>query len=63
MKSNTTGILISRPHGGYRLAKQTEWGEEYVAFAYTAAEAWKKLSKISGRTVSELKSMKVTKVL
>ena len=42
MTSNTSGILISRPHGGYRLAKQTEWGDEYVAFAYTAAEAWKK---------------------
>ena len=63
MTSNTSGILMSRPHRGYRLAKQTEWGDEYVVFAYTAAEAWKKLSKITGRTVSELKSMKVTKVL
>ena len=63
MTSNTSGILMSRPHRGYRLAKQTDWGDEYVVFAYTAAEAWKKLSKITGRTVSELKSMKVTKVL
>ena len=40
MTSNTSGILMSRPHRGYRLAKQTEWGDEYVVFAYTAAEAW-----------------------
>ena len=62
MKSNTTGILISRPHGGYRLAKQTEWGEEYVAFAYTSTEAWKRLARVTGRSVQELKTMPITKV-
>ena len=62
MKSNTTGILISRPHGGYRLAKQTEWGEEYVAFAYTSTEAWKRLARVTGRSVQELKTMLITKV-
>jgi hypothetical protein len=62
MISNTTGILLSKPHGGFRLAKQTSWGDEYVAFAYTAKEAWAKLSKITGRSVRELKSLQITRV-
>ena len=61
--SNITGILLSRPHGGFRLAKQTSWGDEYVAFAYTAADAWAKLARITGRSVPELKSMQLTRVL
>ena len=61
--SNINGILLSRPHGGLRLAKQTSWGEEYVAFAYTADEAWAKLSRITGHTVIELKRMQITRVL
>lgn len=61
--SNLNGILMSRPHGGFRLAKQTTWGDEYVAFAYTAAEAWSKLSRITGRTVRELKALQITRVL
>ena len=61
--SNLNGILMSRPHGGFRLAKQTTWGDEYVAFAYTAAEAWNKLSRITGRSVRELKSLQITRVL
>ena len=60
--SNIDGILFSRPHGGYRLAKQTAWGDEYVAFAYTAQEAWAKLARITGRTVRELKSMQLTRM-
>jgi len=60
--SNTTGILFSRPHGGYRLAKQTAWGDEYIAFAYTAAEAWAKLARITGRKVRELKGLQLTRV-
>lgn len=60
---NINGILFSRPHGGYRLAKQTPWGDEYVAFAYTAAEAWSKLSRITGRTVRELKALQLTRVV
>lgn len=60
--SNTNGILMSKPHGGLRLAKQTTWGDEYVAFAYTAKEAWAKLAKITGRTVAELKSIPITKI-
>ena len=60
MTSNINGILLSRPHGGYRLAKQTPWGEEYVAFAYTASEAWQRLAKITGRTVLELKTLQIT---
>ena len=62
-RSNLDGILFSRPHGGYRLAKQTTWGEEYVAFAYTAEEAWGRLAKITGRTVQELKGLRITRVL
>jgi hypothetical protein len=61
--SNITGILLSRPHGGWRLAKQTSWGDEYVAFAYTASEAWAKLARITGRTVRELKNMQVTRII
>ena len=61
--SNINGLLLSRPHGGLRLAKQTSWGEEYVAFAYTADEAWAKLSRITGHTVIELKRMQITRVL
>jgi|DEB19_MinimDraft_2_1074335.scaffolds.fasta_scaffold105498_2 hypothetical protein len=60
--SNINGILFSRPHGGYRLAKQTTWGEEWVAFAYTAQEAWERLARITGRTVRELKAMQLTRV-
>lgn len=55
-------ILFSRPHGGFRLAKQTSWGDEYVAFAYTAIEAWQRLAKITGRTVSELKSIELRRM-
>ena len=61
--SNIEGILLSRPHGGLRLAKQTSWGDEYVAFAYTDAEAWAKLARITGRSVLELMGMQVTRVL
>ena len=61
--SNLDGILFSRPHGGFRLAKQTTWGEEWVAFAYTAQEAWVRLAKITGRTVQELKGLRITRVL
>lgn len=61
--SNINGILISRPHGGFRLAKQTSWGDEYVVFAYTAAQAWIKLSRITGRTVQELKGLQISRVL
>jgi hypothetical protein len=60
--SNINGILFSRPHGGYRLAKQTTWGGEWVAFAYTAQEAWERLARITGRTVRELKAMQLTRV-
>jgi hypothetical protein len=62
-KSNLNGILFSRPHGGYRLAKQSEWGDEYVAFSYDHKEAWQQLSKITGRGVTELKSLPITRVL
>ena len=62
-RSNLDGILFSRPHGGFRFAKQTTWGDEYVAFAYTADEAWARLAKITGRTVPELKGMRITRVL
>ena len=61
--SNIEGILLSRPHGGFRLAKQTSWGDEYVAFAYTAVDAWATLARITGRSVRELKSMQITRVL
>jgi len=61
-QSNTNGVLFSRPHGGYRLAKQTAWGEEYVAFAYTASEAWEKLARVTGRTVRELMAMQLNRV-
>ena len=60
--SNISGILLSRQHNGFRLAKQTTWGDEYVAFAYTAREAWERLARITGRTVRELKEMQVTRV-
>lgn len=61
-RSNVGGILLSRPHGGFRLAKQTDWGDEYVAFAYDLQEAWKKLAQITGREVSELKRLALTQV-
>ena len=61
--SNLNGILMSKPHGGFRLAKQTTWGDEYVAFAYTATEAWKRLAAITGRSVSELKALQISRVL
>lgn len=60
--SNPGGILISRPHGGFRLAKQTQWGDEYIAFAYTAKEAWGRLARITGRDVRELKQLPATRV-
>ena len=60
--SNMNGVLISRPHNGFRLAKQTTWGDEYVAFAYTAKEAWERLARITGRTVAELKNLPATSV-
>lgn len=59
--SNINGILFSRPHGGYRLAKQTSWGDEYIVFSYDLQDAWRKLSKITGRGVSELKALPITK--
>lgn len=58
--SNINGVLLSRPHGGYRLAKQTSWGDEYVVFAYSLNEAWERLASRTGWTVSELKSMQIT---
>ena len=61
-RSNIDGVLISRPHGGFRLAKQTAWGEEYVAFAYTAQEAWERLARVTGRAVHELKMLPATRV-
>lgn len=54
---------MSRPHGGWRLAKQTPWGDEYVAYANTPAEAWSRLSRITGRSVKELKALPMTRVL
>ena len=60
--SNINGILFSRPHGGYRLAKQSADGEEYVAFAYEAGEAWARLARITGRSVTELKALPLTRV-
>lgn len=60
--SNMNGVLISRQHNGFRLAKQTPWGDEYVSFAYTAKEAWERLARITGRTVSELKNLPATRV-
>ena len=62
VRSNIDGILISRPHGGYRLAKQTLWGDEYVAFSYTAKEAWERLARITGRSVIALKRLPATQV-
>lgn len=59
--SNISGILFSRPHGGYRLEKQTSWGDEYVVFSYSAQEAWEKLARITGRTVRDLKSLQITR--
>ena len=56
-------ILLSRPHGGYRLAKQTTWGEEYVAFAYASKDAWKKLSSITGYAVIQLESLDIRRVV
>lgn len=56
-------ILLSRPHGGYRLAKQTTWGEEYVAFAYASKDAWQKLSNITGSSVTQLKSLDIRRVV
>ena len=61
-RSNLDGVLISRPNGGFRLAKQTAWGDEYVAFAYTAQEAWERLSRITGREVRDLKRLPVTQM-
>lgn len=61
-RSNVDGILLSRPHGGFRLAMQTDWGDEYEAFAYDLQEAWKKLSRITGREVAELKRLALTEV-
>lgn len=60
MNAGTNGVIISRPHGGFRLAKQTPWGDEYVVFSYSAAEAWTRLSAITGRSVAELKRMAVS---
>jgi len=61
-RSNVSGVLMSRPHGGYRLALQTEWGDEYVSFAQLPSDAWEKLSRMTGREVSELKRMPLTQV-
>jgi hypothetical protein len=55
-------IFFSRPYGGFRLVKQTTWGDEYAAFAYCVHEAWRKLSKITGRSVAELKNFPLHKV-
>lgn len=60
--SNLNGILLSHPHGGLRLAKQTPWGDEYVVFSLVASEAWAKLAKITGRSVAELKALPITRV-
>ena len=62
-RSNLGGILFSRPHGGFRLAKQTAWGDEYIAFGYTASDAWRRLAAITGRTVGELKAMQLTRMV
>jgi hypothetical protein len=56
-------ILLSRPHGGFRLAKQTAWGDEYVAFDYVSEDAWMKLSNITGLTINQLKSLEVRRVM
>lgn len=60
--SNINGVLLSRPHGGYRLAKQTSWGDEYVVFAYSLNEAWTKLSNVTGRSVAELRRLQITEI-
>lgn len=61
-RSNLRGVLMSRPHGGIQLAKQTEWGDEYVAFAQDAITAWNRLSGITGIAVDELKRLPLTRV-
>jgi hypothetical protein len=55
-------ILFSKPHGGFRLALQTSWGDEYVAFDYLVADAWRKLARITGRSVTELKTMQLRRM-
>jgi hypothetical protein len=61
-RSNLEGILYSRPHGGWRLAKQTECGDEYVVFDYDQAAAWRKLAQVTGRLVRELKNLPMTRM-
>jgi hypothetical protein len=61
-RSNLSGILMSRPHGGFRLAKQTPDGDEYVAFAHSITDAWNRLSAITGFSSDELKRLPLTRV-
>lgn len=60
--SNVSGILISTESGSVKLAKQTDFGEEYVACAPDAATAWERLARITGSSVLELKRLRITKV-
>ena len=61
-RSNVNGVLISYPHGGVRLAKQTPYGDEYVTFAHTNCQAWNNLARITGRSVDELKRLPLTRI-
>lgn len=56
------GVLFSRENGGFRLAKQTSWGEEYVGFGYSIEDAWRRLSAVTGRGVAELKALPLVSI-
>ena len=59
--SNAKGVLMFVESGGYRLELQSEVGE-YSAFARAPQDAWERLSRITGRSVEELKRLQLTRV-
>ncbi len=60
--SNLTGILMTVESGLIRLAKQTAYGEEYVATATDASTAWHRLSRITGTPVGDLQRLRLTRI-
>lgn len=56
------GILLSRERGGFRLAKQTPWGDEYTGFGYSVEDAWQRLAVVTGRGVAELKALPLVRI-
>lgn len=60
-QSNLHGVMMSLERGGFRLEKISDSGDEYVVFAMDIEGAWRRLSRITGWEVHELKRMQLTR--